>query len=366
MKKRKICLLALAMGAMLICGCGNDDAARSGEESGEESLAPEISSGSVVNASDYVTLGEYKGLQLDMVPEVIEDLDVEIEMKQFYFAYVTTEEGITDRPVELMDMTNIDYEGKKDGVAFSGGTAQGANLLIGSGQFIEGFEEGLIGVMPGETVDLNLTFPAGYQNAELAGQDVVFTVTVNFIPEMQDERVGELGIPGVTTLEGLQTYVRDFMEEQAHSDYLTAAGDAIMTQLVENCVFAEELPEDMVASNRQLYALMLDANASYYGMTGEAYAQMFGMDYEAMLDESAQQYTKEVLAVRAIADKEGLNISDESLDERLQEYAESAGVTVDDLLVSGLTKENFRDSLLYEDVLDFLLENSETIVIIGD
>ena len=83
--------------------------------------------------------------------------------------------------VESGDTVNIDFEGKKDGVAFDGGTSQGYNLTIGSGSFIDGFEDGLIGVNVGDTVDLNLTFPEGYQNADLAGQDVVFTVTVNFI-----------------------------------------------------------------------------------------------------------------------------------------------------------------------------------------
>lgn len=339
MKKRWIGALALALSAVLLCGCGKKDGG-----SGE--------------AESYVTLGEYKGLELSAEQAEYDDTEVEIQTKQYYFTYVNAEEGITDRPVELLDMTNIDYEGKKDGVAFEGGTAQGAMLLIGSNQFIDGFEDGLIGVMPGETVDLNLTFPEYYpNNSELAGQDVVFTVTVNFIPEMEDERVAELGLADVTTVEELHAYVRDSMEAQARSEYLAAVEDEAMGLIMADSVF-EELPEEMVAKNRETYAEWLDQMASGYGMTGKDYVEMYGKDYESTLDDYAEQYTKSLLVVRAIADREGLNLSDEDLDARMQEYAEKAGTTADNLLVNGLTREDYRESFLYEDVLNFIMESS--------
>lgn len=343
MKKRWIGALALTMSVVLLCGCGKDSGSAS-SESGDDTQS-------------YVTLGEYKGLELAAAKAEYDDADVEIETKQYYFYYLKAEEGITDRPVELLDMTNIDYEGKKDGVAFEGGTAQGANLLIGSGQFIDGFEEGLIGVMPGETVDLNLTFPEYYGNSDLAGQDVVFTVTVNFIPEMEDERVEELGLTDVTTVDELREYVRNSLETQAESEYLTAVESEVMSLIMEDAVFAE-LPAEMIAENRETYAEWLDSMASSYGMTGQDYVEMYGMDYESTLDEYAEQYTKSLLVVRAIADNEGLNLSEEDLDARMEEYAESAGTTVDDLLVNGLTREDYRESFLYEDVLNFLVDNS--------
>lgn len=335
--------MALTMSVVLLCGCGKDSGSAS-SESGDDTQS-------------YVTLGEYKGLELAAAKAEYDDADVEIETKQYYFYYLKAEEGITDRPVELLDMTNIDYEGKKDGVAFEGGTAQGANLLIGSGQFIDGFEEGLIGVMPGETVDLNLTFPEYYGNSDLAGQDVVFTVTVNFIPEMEDERVEELGLTDVTTVDELREYVRNSLETQAESEYLTAVESEVMSLIMEDAVFAE-LPAEMIAENRETYAEWLDSMASSYGMTGQDYVEMYGMDYESTLDEYAEQYTKSLLVVRAIADNEGLNLSEEDLDARMEEYAESAGTTVDDLLVNGLTREDYRESFLYEDVLNFLVDNS--------
>ena len=256
-------------------------------------------------------------------------------------------------------MTNIDYEGKKDGVAFDGGTAQGATLLIGSGQFIAGFEDGLIGVMPGETVDLNLTFPENYGAADLAGQEVVFTVTVNFIPEMKDERVPEIGIPDVSTVDELRAYVKEKMQEQAESDYLSEAQDQVWAQVMENTVF-EEFPADMLAKNRESYALMLDQMAANYGMTdGKSYVESYGQDYEAVLDQYTETYTRQLLTIQAIADAEGLDVSKEDLDARMQEYADSVGTNVDDLYANGLTDEDFRQSFLYEDLLNYLVENAK-------
>lgn len=352
MKKRWIGALALAMSAALLCGCGNK-----GEKDNPDSES--LSSGEV-QASDYVTLGEYKGLEIDVMPaEQYDDEEIEIQTKQFYFNYVQADEGITDRPVELLDMTNIDYEGKKDGVAFEGGTAQGALLLIGSGQFIPGFEEGLVGVMPGETVELPLTFPENY-GGELSGQDVVFTVTVNFIPEMEDAKVESIGVPDVKSVEQLRQYVKNALESRAQSEYLSAAGDAVLAQLVENCEFAE-LPADMLQKNRESYASWLDQMAASYGMDAESYVKMYNLDYESTLDGYAEQYTKEILSMQVIADREGLKLSDEELDARLEAYAETSGITVDELLVNGLTKEEYRESFLYEDVLNYLVENAVNI-----
>ena len=357
-------VLALAVSAALLCSCSKGTNTGSETASDSSGTANE-ESGAVTDHKGIVTMGQYKGLELTASLVEYDDDEIEIQTKQMYFYYIQAEDGITDRPVENLDMTNIDYEGKKDGVAFEGGTAQGATLLIGSGQFIAGFEEGLIGVMPGETVDLNLTFPDWYGNAELAGQEVVFTVTVNFIPEMEDGRVSEIGIPDVTTVEELRAYVKENMEAQAKNDYLNAADDELMTKVIEGTVFGE-LPEDMMAENRETYSTWLDQQAAAYGLSAKDYVEMGGKDYETILDEYAERYTKILLVVHSIADIEGLNISDEALDAQLEEYAQTRGVAVDDLLVNGLTKEDYRESFLYENVLNFLVDNSVSVSSIVD
>lgn len=153
--------------------------------------------------SKYVTLGEYKGLTVDTSSD---------EYKTAYDAVVTgdmTANNIFDKKLEGTvqkgDTVNIDYEGKRDGVAFEGGTAQGYDLKIGSGRFIAGFEDGLIGVNIGDTVDLNLTFPENYHSADLAGAAVVFTVKVNYVKDTLspgiDEHYEELGFKSVKEYE---------------------------------------------------------------------------------------------------------------------------------------------------------------------
>lgn len=369
MKKKLVMMLAATACVAMICGCGAD----AGKESTESSTQSEVSvSGNEtqkisladINAGDYVTVGEYKGIKISVPAKVeYEESDYDIQTKMFYYNYITETDGIKERAVELGDMTNIDYEGKKDGVAFEGGTAKGATLLIGSGQFIEGFEEGLIGVMPGETVDLNLKFPEAYHSADLAGQEVVFTVTVNFIPEMKDERVAELGVPNVSDIAALKQHVKDSMDEQAESEFLMTAGDAVIKQVTENSEF-KELPEALLEANKETYKNYLNQMAAMYGMDGATYVSMYGggQDYEAAVTQYATTYTKESLVAQMIAEKEGLVLSEEELDARMQEYAESVGTTIEGLLTNGTTKNDYRESYLYEDVLGFLVENAVNTV----
>ncbi len=368
MKKRLVMMLAATACVAMMCGCGAD----AGKESAESTAQSEASvsgnetsvSGNMtvadINAEDYVTVGEYKGIEISVPGKVeYEESEYDIQTKSYYFGYISETEGVTDRPVELGDMTNIDYEGKKDGVAFDGGTAQGATLLIGSGQFIDGFEEGLIGVMPGETVDLNLKFPENYGSTELAGQEVVFTVTVNFIPEMKDEKVAELGLSNVNNVEELKQYVKDSMVQEAESEFLMNAGDAVIKQVVENSEFIE-IPEALLESNKQVYINYLDQMAAMYGLDGETFVSMYGggQDYDTIVGDYALTYTKESMVAKVIAEKEGLVLTDEALDARLAEYAESAGIDVETLFANGVTKENYRESYMYEDVLNFLVDNA--------
>lgn len=365
MKKKLVMMLAATACVAVMCGCGAEKEKESSESAvqSEASVSENVTLADI-NAGDYVMVGEYKGIEIS-VPEKVEyeETEYDIQTKSYYFNYINETEGVTDRAVALYDMTNIDYEGKKDGVAFEGGTAKGANLLIGSNSFIDGFEEGLVGVMPGETVDLNLTFPERYDNAELAGQEVVFTVTVNFIPEMKDEKVAELGVPNVTDVASLKQYVKDSMDEKAESDFLMSAGDAVIKQVTENAEF-QELPEELVEANKETYKMYLNQMASMYGMDGETYVSMYGggLDYETAVTQYATTYTRESLVAQVIAEKEGLVLSEEELDARITEYAESMGTTIDVLLTNGTTKNDYRESFLYEDVLTFLVEHAVNTV----
>ena len=145
-------------------------------------------------SNDYVTITKYKGVEIDKVDaDTVSDNDVEAQINSVLQSKSTTTE-VTDRAAQTGDTVTIDYEGKKDGEAFKGGTATDAQLTLGSGQFIDGFEDGVVGHNIGDTFDLDLTFPENYGNEDLAGQAVVFTVTLKGIsqtdvPELTDEFV---------------------------------------------------------------------------------------------------------------------------------------------------------------------------------
>ncbi|MBQ8032102.1 MAG: FKBP-type peptidyl-prolyl cis-trans isomerase, partial [Butyrivibrio sp.] len=177
-----------------------------------------------VDVDSLVKLGDYKDITVEAKKTEVTDQDVEDALNSTYSANPEMLE-VTDRAIEEGDTANIDYEGKYADTkeAFQGGTAQGYDLAIGSGQFIDGFEDGLVGVKTGETVDLNLQLPENYGSADLAGKDVIFTVTVNSIKAPAQEPSYDwakgLGIDGVTNLEELKAHMKEDLENEAEESY---------------------------------------------------------------------------------------------------------------------------------------------------
>lgn len=307
----------------------------------------------------YVTLGDYSNLNVSVAPASVDEEELEQLLRSVYSAHVTAQSGgVTDRAVEQGDTVVMDYEGKKDGVAFEGGTAQNASLTIGSGRFIPGFEDGLIGVMPGETVDLNLSFPEGYGNTELAGQAVVFTVTVHFIvpSQMEDAVVAGMGIEGVDTVESLRQYAYDYLYENANTNYIYILQDAIVGALLEQCRF-ENIPEEMVEEYRQKMRENLETVAASYGTTADSYAlYTYGMNCEDMVNAYAEDSLRQNLAMQAIANAEGLTVGDEELQESLLEYAVRAGFETVEEFIGEDSLEDYRNYFMNEKVMDFLIE----------
>lgn len=313
------------------------------------------------DVDQYVTLGDYNNLNIP-VPPVVNTADQEQLMLSAYLTGFTAENGgITDRAIQTGDTVNISYVGKIDDVAFEGGTAERTLLTIGSHSYIDGFEDGLIGVMPGETVDLNLAFPDPYlSNTALSGQPVVFTVTVNcIVPEvngrsdMKDEVVVDVGIDGVSTVDELWQYTYDFIYQEVYDDYILELQDAILNELVSQCTFGE-LPESMVEENKALLAKNLEDEAAYFGVTPDEYASYYGMSAEEFANYYGGESTKQDLACQAIANREGLNIDDEELQSLLEQYASFAGyATVEDFLGEN-SKELYRNYFMTSKVLDFL------------
>lgn len=244
-------------------------------------------------------------------------------------------------------------------MAFDGGTANGASLGIGSGQFIAGFEEGLVGVMPGETVDLELTFPIPYHSAELEGADVVFTVTVHYIlpAKMADTVVAKMGIEGVSNEAELRTYLKDMLDQYATSMNESNKQTAVLDAFLNDCKYEEFTPE-MIAKYEAMAEKMIQALAANYGKMPEDYvSNYYGMELDAFVSDYAVEALKQHLAMQAVANRENLNITDDELEEMLQEYATAAGVSVEEYLGQN-TREEFRESFMFDKVFKYLVGNA--------
>jgi len=350
MKKKKIRLLAaVTLAAGMLSACGKDAAYLS-----------------KIKASDYVTLGTYKGIEVTQPePEVTDEyVDSYIEYLRSQRA-VTTE--VTDRTtVQEGDTVNIDYTGYRDGVAFEGGTAQGADLTIGSGRFIEGFEEGLIGTSVGDTVTLNLSFPADYNNAEMAGAAVTFDVTVNSIsvtetPELTDELVKEFGIEECSTVEELRTYVYDAFYAEAVSLYEDAVASDITQAVMANSIFSEP-PEKMVKRYQDVLLESMTEQATSYGVSLDTFMlNYYNMDtesYMAVFQEDATTMAEQYIMFQAIADAEDLNPTKDEIAAAMEEEALDFGYGSVDAFKEEVGEEVFYEYLISETVMEFLKDNA--------
>ena len=316
---------------------------------------PSVVSGDV---SEVVTLGEYKGLELEKTvrPVTDEQVDVEIETD----LSVTTEDA-GDGPVESGDIAVIDYEGKKDGVAFDGGTAEDYPLEIGSGTFIPGFEDGVIGMMKGETKDIDLTFPENYGNEDLAGQDVVFTVTlksVERIPELSDEWVKEN--TDAETIDEYKAQVREKLEKEAESDADTDLRAAAFQKIVENSTF-NEIPEKDIEPGEKYQREYVESMAGYFGMELEDMLAAQGYTME-QFDEECRAYgedqAKTMYVLEAIREAENIEITDDDAAEIMQPYIDMYQVETVDDLIEMFDEDDIYRTVVSEMVINFVIDNA--------
>lgn len=376
MKKGLVYLMTAVMAVGLFTACGNKE---NTQEPGVTATATPDASGTnnegtqtpVANrvvlkdldVAKYVTLGDYKNIEVTMAGPEVDQEEWDLINAQVYNDFVTAESGgVLDRAVENGDLVNIDYSGKKDGVVFDGGTAAAQQLEIGSGSFIAGFEEGLVGVMPGETVDLNLTFPEVYHNADLAGQAVVFTVTVNFIyptsESWSDDVVASAENSDFTTVEEMKQYVYDYLEEYNAYYYDINLENAVVEAFINQCEF-KDVPEELVQSYRDDFTLTMSNEAAAYGMDVDSLCYYYyGVDLATFLDTYVTESAKQSLAFQAVANAESMNLSDADFDARLLELATQYGCTSIEQYIGANPKEGYRELFMLEDVVAFLVENA--------
>lgn len=317
----------------------------------------------------YVTkLGAYKGVEVTVEPkEEVTDARIQEYIDQSLESRVTYEE--VDREVQDGDQVNIDYVGKKDGEAFEGGSSGegGYDLTIGSDSFIDGFEEGLIGAKKGDTLNLNLTFPDNYTAADLAGQAVVFTVTVNTVkesvlPELNDEYVAGLNLENCATVDEYKEYVRNMLQEQADYTYNQNVQNAVF-EVVYNESEIEGVDQDLVDEYYNQSLAQADQYASYYGTDRESFVtQSLGMtmeEFESSAKERAEESAKQELVINAIAKKEKIKIKKSEVTDFAQENMSYYGYDSTDALIEGMGQEEIEKYLKFDKVFTLIGDNAQ-------
>ncbi len=270
-----------------------------------------------VNLSKYVTLGKYKGLEVDKKSDEFKKTTESIIQSDVenYGLYVTKKEG----KVKNGDNVNIDYTGKKEGVAFEGGTAQAQNLVIGSNSFIEGFEEGLIGKEIGSTVDLNLTFPTDYHNEELKGQKVVFTVKINYVTTEEAKKPKDY-----------YTYLGYSKLEEYTANVESRAVAETLQQAILTASKINDYPQkDLDFLYDKYYEQFKNSLINNYQTTVEQYLTSIGQTADQLKEQLITNQVKPVMDMQmvwyAIFDNEGFEITDDGMEQTIKDIIASLG-----------------------------------------
>ena len=281
-----------------------------------------------------VTLGEYKGLKVDKVSTRVtaKEVDAKLEEEQKKNARTIT---VEDRAVEEGDEVVLDFEGFVNGVAFEGGKGENYPLTIGSGSFIPGFEEQLIGVEAEKEVEVNVTFPEEYHAADLAGKEAVFKCTVHEIkvkelPELDDEFAAE--VSEFDTLDAYKADIKAKIKEQKLADGNRAKEDQAVEKAVANATM--EIPEAMIDTQVQQMTQEFSQRLQSQGLTVEQYFQFTGLTAEKMMEDMRPQAVKRIetrLVLEAIAKAENIEITEEKFEEEIAKMAEMYKMEVEKL-----------------------------------
>lgn len=277
-----------------------------------------------VTASDYITLPEDLGLTLSDEANTVSDEDVADYINENIMVNYTETQEVTDRAAADGDTVNIDYVGTVDGVEFDGGSAEGYDLTLGSGTFIDGFEEQIVGHTPGESFDVTVTFPEDYRATDLAGKEAVFATTLNYIsesvtPELTDDFVKEnlnesLGLDSVETL---NAYISDML-------LFSQQTNELYSQLSEKLTVEGEVPAELTKYFEDYYLSSPYLYAQMYGVSLDEFMQANGYDSAAAYLESSRTYIdgaiQQTLILQALAEKYGITCTTETLENQFQEY----------------------------------------------
>ena len=345
------------------------------EESGVDAVArpeidvEEIKKGepvvftALVTTKPEVKLGDYKGIEVDKLDYTVtdEDVDKDIEATQKKNARLIT---IDDRAIENEDIAVIDFEGFCDGVAFDGGKGEDYELEIGSGTFIPGFEEQLVGAKTDDDVEVMVTFPEEYHADNLAGKDAVFKVKVKEIkkrelPELDDDFASE--VSDFDTMAEFKADVRKKLEEAAENKAKTDTENAIIDKVIENAEF--DIPDAMKEAQIDNIVRDFAQRLAYQGMSLDMYMQYTGQTEETFRAQFGEQAEKQIsgsLVLEAIQKAEGIEAGPEEVELHLVDMSKKYNMELDKLkeALSDVEKENIKKELELQKTIDMIVNNA--------
>lgn len=369
--KKKFLALSMVLGlSLMMVGCKNnstpstsdsadvststDDSSSSDSTSGEGES--EIINASSVDLTPYITLGEYKGLKVEKVTaEEVTEAEVEAQITSALAGQKKIESGT----VEDGNTVNIDFDGYMNGEKVDSTCGTDYNLSIGSGSFIPGFEDGLIGAEVGEEVTLNLQFPDPYENnTDFSGKDVTFNVTINYLKgdlEMTDENVAQ--ISDYETVEEYKAAIRTNLEQTAESEAQTTQRNKIWETALANATISE-YPEEMVNSFKAQIKQSYASYASMYGVEVDDLLAQMGYTEDKLTEDAKVTLSSEMLA-QAITKAENIEVTDEEYEEAMSVYyGEEASFTTLEELEAAYGAEDLRYNVLCNKTFDFVIDSA--------
>ncbi len=311
-----------------------------------------------------VKLGKYKGVKIDKIDSEVtdEEVDAEINRERENNARNIT---VEDRPVKDGDMTTLDFEGFVDGVAFEGGKGENYPLTIGSGAFIPGFEEQLVGAEIGKEVEVKVTFPEDYQAENLKGKDAVFKCTVKEIkekelPELDDEFASE--VSEFETMAEYREDVKKNLAEKKEKDAKNAREEAAVQAAVEASEM--EIPDAMLETQQKQMVDEFAQRITMQGLSMEQYFQFTGTNYQKMVEQvkpQAEERIKARLVLEAVAAAEKIEATEEEYEKELETMAEVYQMEVSKVrdLMGEKEKKNMMQDLAVRKAAEFIAENAE-------
>ncbi len=308
-----------------------------------------------------VTLGKYKGVKIDKIETEVTDEELDAEIKNILGKQ--SRQVVVDRPVQNGDIVVFDFEGFVDGVAFEGGKGDNYSLEIGSGKFIPGFEDQLIGKSIDDECDVNVTFPEDYHAETLAGKPAVFKCTIhevkeNQIPDFNDDFADDAGFE---TADEYKEDIKKNLAEKKEKNAKDLKEDAVIEALVKDATM--DIPDAMVETQQRQLVDEFSQQLSMQGLSIEQYFQYTGNTIEMMMEQNKPRALKRIqsrLVLEAVAKAEGFETSDEEYMDELKEMAETYKMEVDKLknLMREEDEKHIKEDLLLKKAIDFVVENA--------